>query len=176
MSTIAGQPTGSRRVHDANLSRLPAFKPAAPPPASTAGSRERGGKIVFEVPFTSAMTGTDMELLGRQLNMASHADHKLPVDPNSPAVGRLDDYSSLILERGEGEDRWVLRGRTWGSPSTRTVHEWHVRTALIARQLDPSVPVPARADADVTEPPVRPVGKASSGRLSHLRRRLVGMQ
>lgn len=172
MGTIAGQPTGSRRIPDAPDNPVRAFKPGDPPKRD---AREHGGKLLFEIPFTSVLTGTDMELLARRLDLASHADRKLPVNPNSPAVARLDGTSTLTLKRGEDEDRWLLEARSWGTPSTRAVHRWHVHVAVVAHQLDSSVQVPERIGPQTPEPPLRPVGKASSGRLSHLRRRLVGL-
>ncbi|MDE3133411.1 MAG: hypothetical protein KGL15_05040 [Acidobacteriota bacterium] len=106
--------------------------------------QHRGGTVVFEIGLTSAMSGANLELLRRQLAMTTHVEHKLPVDPNSPGHARLDQDTSLLLERGPGQDRWVLQARTWGSPSARTVHDWQVRVAEAARRLDPQVARPER--------------------------------
>lgn len=103
-----------------------------------------GGTVVFEVRLRTSMTGRDLELLRRQLAMTTHVEHKLPVDPNSPAHAALDQSSSLLLEHGAAEDQWILQARTWGEPSPRTVHDWQVRVALVACQLDPSVAIPDR--------------------------------
>lgn len=57
----------------------------------------------------------------------------------------LDYWSRLFLVRGEADGDWSLEARTWGNPPEPLVHDWNVRAALAARQLDPRVPVPPRA-------------------------------
>lgn len=137
--------------------------------------QHHGGTVVFEVPLTSAMGGSDLELLRRQLAITTHVDHKLPVDPNSPGHAQLDQDSSLLLERGVGSDRWVLQARTWGRPSPRTVHDWQVRVAQVARRLDPQVSVPGRMPPAPPATPLRPVGRAANARFAAARRRLTGL-
>lgn len=156
----------SRRRSDSSAPRPAAF-PIDP--------HHHGGTVVFEVPFRSSMTGSDLELLRRQLDMTTHVEHKLPVDPNSPAHARLDQGSSLLLEHGAADDRWILQARTWLKPSARTVHDWHVRVALVAHQLDPAVVILDRLPVAPFDPSRRPVGHAASRRLAALRRRLVGL-
>jgi hypothetical protein len=56
----------------------------------------------------------------------------------------LDSWSGLFLERGAGQDEWVLEGRTWDDPPESAVYELHVRAALAAKKLDPTVQMPAR--------------------------------
>ena len=82
--------------------------------------------MLFEVPFTSAMSDPDLAVLARVLDLSTHMQQKMRPDPNSPGVARLDHFSGLFLERGGDEGRWVLEARTWGDPAPRSVHEWHV--------------------------------------------------
>jgi hypothetical protein len=112
--------------------------PAAPP-------HHRGGVVLFEVPFTKAMSDADLAVLAHTLDLTTHMHPKMGPDPNSPGVARLDHYSGLFLERGEDEQHWLLQVRTWGRPAAQTVHEWHVLAAQAARLLDPAVPLPERA-------------------------------
>lgn len=114
-------------------------------PGKPVNPQRRGGEVLFEVHFRCAMGGDQLELLRRELNMTTHVDRKLPADPNSPAVARLDDASSLLLERAPGRDSWVLQARTWLAPSQETIRAWHLRAALVARQLDPQVALPEPA-------------------------------
>ena len=145
------------------------------PAADPVNPHHRGGTVVFEVRFRSSMTGRELELLRSQLDMTTHVEHKLPVDPNSPAHAQLDQGSSLLLERGAAEDQWVLQARSWSKPSARTVHDWHVRVALVAHQLDASVAIPDRLPVVPSNIAQRPVGRAANRRLAPARRRLVGL-
>lgn len=171
MTTATRSPSPSQRRRAAH--RRPSQTAAEAP--SPAGTPRRGGTVVFEIPLTSAMHGSDLELLRRQLAMTTHVEHKLPVDPNSPGHAQLDQDSGLLLERGPGQDRWLLQARTWGRPSPRTVHDWQVRVAQVARRLDPQVAPPARLPREPAAVPVRPVGHALNGRLAAARRRLTGI-
>lgn len=121
------------------------------------------------------MSGSELELLRRQLGMTTHVDHKLPVDPNSPGHAQLDRDSSLLLERGLVDGQWVLQARTWGRPSKHTVHEWHVLAATVVRRLDPTVALPGPIPAESYAVSVRRVGHAADTRLAAARRRLVGL-
>lgn len=110
--------------------------------------RRRGGRVLFEIPLHRSIDAAAAELLRRQLGMTTHAEQKLRPEPNGAAVARLDPWSGLFLEPAPGRDRWLLQARTWGRPSLPTVHGWHLRVALVARQLDPRVMVPPRAPTD----------------------------
>ena len=144
-------------------------------PAASRRSRGRGGTVLFEVPFTSAMSDADLAVLARVLDVSTHMQQKLRPDPNSPGVARLDHFSGLFLERGADEGRWVLEARTWGDPAPRSVHEWHVLAAQAARQLDARVKLPARLPDVQPATPNRPLGRAANKRLASIRRRLVGL-
>lgn len=131
---------------------------------------------MFRVPFTSAMSDADLAVLARVLDLSTHMHPKMRPDPNSPGVARLDHFSGLFLERGAAEAQWMLEGRTWGSPAPKTIHEWHLLTAVAVRQLDASVTVPEPLSD--TRPRTRDgtLGQAANGRLIHLRCRLLGLR
>jgi hypothetical protein len=99
---------------------------------------------LFSVPFHSAMTDSDLDRLRTSLDLVLYTDPKPGVSGASPGVARLDLWSGLFLEPGGGKEEWALEARTWGDPPAASVEEWHVRAALAARELDPSVPIPAR--------------------------------
>ena len=126
----------------------------SPSPTPTAARHGRGGTVLFEVPFASAMTDHDLALLAHALDLTTHMFPKMRPDPNSPGVARLDHFSGLFLERGETERQWVLEARTWGNPAPETVHEWHLLAAGAAHQLDPSVKFPERLPRIEVEPPI----------------------
>ena len=157
---------GARRVAAAGSGRVP---------AASRRSRGRGGRVLFEVPFTSAMSDADLAVLARVLDLSTHMQQKLRPDPNSPGVARLDHFSGLFLERGADAGRWVLQARTWGDPAARSVQEWHVLAAQAARQLDARVALPERLPDVQPATPDRPVGRAANKRLASFRRRLVGL-
>ena len=137
----------------------------------------RGGRVLFEVAFHSAMTNADLARLARTLDLSTHMVQKMRPSPNSPGVARLDHFSGLFLERGAAEGEWLLEARTWGIPAPESVHEWHLLAAGAARQLDPTVttpePLPFRQAR--VEVPDRPVGEVLNRRLAGFRRRLVGL-
>jgi hypothetical protein len=144
-------------------------------PASSRHSRQRGGTVLFEVPFTSAMRDSDLAVLAHVLDLSTHMYPKMRPDPNSPGVARLDHFSGLFLERRAEKGQWVLEARTWGDPASRSVHEWQVLVAQAARQLDPGVTLPERLPDSQLATPDRPLGEAANGRLASFRRRLVGL-
>lgn len=119
-----------------------------------------GGRVLFSVPFRSAMTNADVERLNRGLDMATHLQPKLRQGPAGPAVKRLDFSSGLFLSRGAEDDAWALEGRTWGTPAASAVRRWHVLAADAARELDPSVPAPQLPE----RAPERRVGGSDSAR------------
>jgi hypothetical protein len=111
-----------------------------PTPAPSAGRVRR--RTLFSTPFTSSMTDADIARLQRELDLVTYLSPKPGVGGASPGVVPLDFWSGLFLEHGPGDGEWVLEARTWGDPPAPLVHEWHVRAALAARQLDPTVPIP----------------------------------
>lgn len=158
-------------------SRLPTGDATtAHPAAPSVQPHGRGGKVLFEVPFTTAMSDADLALLARVLDLWTHMYPKMRPDPTSPGVARLDHFSGLFLERGANEGQWVLQARTWGNPAPQSIHEWHLLAAQAARQLDPRVTLPERLPATHRETPDRPLGQAANKRLARLRRHLVSLQ
>ena len=135
----------------------------------------RGGKVMFHVPFRSAMSDADLVVLTHVLDLSTHMYPKMRPDPNSPGVARLDHFSGLFLERSADEGPWILEGRTWGKPALETVHEWHLLAAQAARQLDPDVALPEPMHDTRPSTPDRPLGQAANKRLARLRRRLAGL-
>ncbi len=145
-------------------------------PTAAPSRHGRGGRVLFEVPFASAMGDSDLALLARTLDLSTHMVQKMRPDPNSPGVARLDHFSGLFLERGETEGQWVFEARTWGNPAPETVHEWHLLAAGAAHQLDPTVKTPERLPGSQIELPDRPVGEVLNRPLAALRRRLAGLR
>ena len=177
MSAIAPpKPRRSRSDHVPTPRTLSARDAgAAPAPLPYANPHRRGGKVMFQVPFRSAMSDADLAVLARVLDLSTHMYPKMRPDPNSPGVARLDHFSGLFLERGADEGQWMLEGRTWGKPAPQTVHEWHLLAAQAARQLDPDVTLPEPMPNTHPSTPDRPLGQAANTRLARLRRRLVGL-
>jgi hypothetical protein len=152
-------------------------EPSLTPTTPTASRHGRGGRVLFEIPFHSAMTDADLARLARTLDLSTHMVQKMRPSPTSPGVACLDHFSGLFLDRGEAEGEWLLEARTWGSPAPESVHGWHLLAAGAARELDPRVKAPERLpvrDARV-EVPDRPVGEALNRRLAAFRRHLVGL-
>lgn len=113
-----------------------------------------GATTLFTVPFASAMSAPDVALLVRELDLVTNMHRKMFDSPASPGVARLDFESGLFLLRDGADGRWVLEARTWGHPSPRIVHGWHVQAADAARQLDHTViPVPLDAAGRRRVPP-----------------------
>ena len=104
-------------------------------------------RVMFTVPFQTAMSDSDAHRLNSVLGMSMHLRPKLRSSPASPGVSRLDFVSGLFLLRGERPGDWRLEGRTWGAPAPETVHGWHLVAAAAARLVDPGVPVPPRLAA-----------------------------
>lgn len=98
-------------------------------------------RVMFTVPFESAMSDSDLHRLTSVLGMTTHMHPKLHPSPANPGVSRLDFFSGLFLLRGERPGEWRLQGRTWGAPAPETVHDWHVVAADAARLVDAGVPV-----------------------------------
>jgi hypothetical protein len=117
---------------------------AAPVAAAATARRYR---VMFVVPFQTAMSDADTHRLNSVLGMDTHLHPKLRASPASPGVSRLDFFSGLFLVRGDGPQDWRLEGRTWGGPAPQSVHGWHLVAADAARLLDPTVPVPSRLES-----------------------------
>jgi|SRR5579884_309045 len=135
----------------------------------------RGGRVLFEVPFTSEMSDADLARLARVLDLSTHLHPKQRPDPTSPGVARLDHFSGLYLEPGDSDGEWVLEARTWGKPAPESVHEWHLLAVDAARELDPTVTSPERLPASATPIHDRLVGEVNSRRFADFRRHLTGL-
>lgn len=168
MAAIPTPTAAPRRRHSADAPRAPRppTADASPAQAPAAGrqSHGRGGTVLFEVPFTSAMSDSDLAVLARVLDLWTHMYPKMRPDPNSPGVARLDHFSGVFLERGADEGQWVLEARTWGQPAPQSAHEWHVLVAQAARQLDPRVTLPDRLPDLHRQTPDHPLGQAANSR------------
>jgi hypothetical protein len=144
-------------------------------------TKPTSGRVLFEVPFASAMDDRDLALLARTLDLATHTQPAVRPRQergprhDTPGFARLDHYSGLFLRRGLVEGKWLLEARTWGRPAMQSVHEWHVLAAGAAHALDSTVTYPERLDADAREIPDRPLGHAANKPLARIRRRLVGL-
>jgi hypothetical protein len=124
-------------------------------------------------PVPSTMSDPDITRLARTLDLATHMHPKLNNSPVSLGLARLDFASGLFLARGSSEGRWILEGRTWGHPSPQAAHDWHLRSAAAAHQLDPTVTLPARLAAVASGAPRRPPSRAASKHSAGLGRRLL---
>lgn len=176
IATPTATATPPRSANARSARRLPTrHSRPAHVPAPSVDARGRGGTVLFEVPFTSAMSDSDLALLACVLDLWTHMYPKMRPDPTSPGVARLDHFSGLFLQRGPDEGQWVLQGRTWGAPAPHSVHEWHLLAAQAARQLDPRVTLPARLAGTQPETTDRPLGQVANSPLAHVRRRLVGL-
>jgi hypothetical protein len=175
-ATTAATPKRGRSPHARTTDALRAHHAgtmqAAAPGIAPHG---RGGRVLFEVPFTSAMHDADLALLARLLDLSTHMYPKMRPDPTSPGVARLDHFSGLFLKRAPDQDQWVMQARTWGNPAAQSVHEWHLLAAQAARQLDPRVPPPERLPDTHRHIADRPLGQAATKRLANIRRHLVGL-
>jgi hypothetical protein len=136
---------------------------------------QRGPRTLFEIPFHSSMDDGEAARLHKALDLVTYLSAKPGVSGGRPGVVPLDLWSGLFLERGEQQGEWQLVARSWGDPPEQLVHEWQVRAALAARELDRTVAVPAIEPRASDETPLRPVGRAANRRLARLRRRLTGL-
>jgi hypothetical protein len=130
---------------------------------------------LFQILFATAMSDPDIALLARTLDLTTHMYPKMHPSPNSPGVARLDHFSGLFLERGRADCHWVLEARTWGHPAPKSIHEWQLIAAGVARLLDPTVALPQRLAAVPPEHPTRPPGRAANKRLARIGRRILGL-
>ncbi len=117
--------------------------------------RSGGRQKLFSIRFKSSMSDTDASRLQRELDLVTYLTPKPGVSGASPGVVRLDDWSGLFLARGHNDGEWILEGRTWNDPPQPVAHDWHLRAALAARALDPTVQIPppleqSRQDAILT--------------------------
>ena len=89
--TAVAPPTAAgrlRRSFHAPEVRRPPTLDACPwrVPAASRDSTGRGGTVWFEVPFTSAMSDSDLAVLARVLDLSRPMYPKMRPDPNSPGV------------------------------------------------------------------------------------------
>ena len=164
-ATDTPTPRRSRSDHAPTSRPLPAGNAGASPALGYANPHGRGGVVMFQVPFRSAMSDADLAVLAHVLDLFTHMYPKMRPDPNSPGVARLDHFSGLFLERSADQGDWTLEGRTWGKPAPETVHEWHLLAAQSARQLDPDVTLPGPMPDTGPSTPGRPLGQAANKRL-----------
>lgn len=170
----AVSPRSDQRRTRRSVPRTP--RPTVPAPPSPS-SDQRGGRVLFTVPFASAMADPELARLRRVLDISTHMQPKMRPDPASLGVARLDHRSGLFLERATGEGQWLFEARTWGQPAPDTVHEWQLLAAQAARQLDPQVTLPQRLGPSQQSPAaVRAPGTAENKRSARLRRRLAGVR
>lgn len=141
-------------------------------PAPAAGAGARGGIQLFEVPFASAMSDSNLGLLAHALDLTTHMDPKVRPSPNSPGVVRLEHFSCLFLKRRAAEGQRVFEARTWGHPATHIVHEWQLLAADAAHQLDPTVTRPERLIARSAQAPTHSRDPGRKQTLARIRRRL----
>lgn len=95
----------ARAVRAPSHPRRPSARRASSQPRDAVSPHGRGGTVIFEVWFTSAMTDADLDLLRRRLDMTTRPEQKMRPDSNSPGVARLDHWSGLFLERGANDGR-----------------------------------------------------------------------
>jgi hypothetical protein len=148
--SITTKPTPSTNRHASRGSAVRqtvARAHPAPHPTPTAGPPAGDAVTLFEIPFVTAMSDSDLALLARTLDLSTRMHPKLRPRHNSPGLARLDHYSGLFLNRGVVEGQWMLEARTWGRPAAQSVHEWHVLAAGAAHQLDSTVTLPERLSA-----------------------------
>lgn len=152
-------------------------EPEPPPDAETSAAPRPGHRrTLFTIPFKSSMTDADVARLHTALDLVTYISPKPGVSGASAGVVPLDFWSGLFLGRGNGENEWLLEARTWGNPPESIVHEWHVRAALAARELDPTVQVPRPERVAAAQIPTTTVGRASNKRLSRFARRLLRLE
>jgi hypothetical protein len=151
--------------------------PGAPPnpEPGSAGSPSAGRPVeLFTIPFASGMSDRDLSVLTRAADLTTRGASA--TSPREQRVGpaRLDHHSGLFLAAGADEGHWLLQARTWGRPSSESVHRWNVMAAGAARRLDPTVAIPdRRADTSLPLSDTH-VGSVSNKRFAAFRRRLVG--
>ena len=102
------------------------------------------------------MADADVARLRASLDLVTHLSPKAGTFGISLGLVPLDSWSGLFLERGAGEDEWLLEACTWENPPESVIHEWHMRAALAARELDPTVPLPPRETAPAEQAVTRP--------------------
>ena len=124
-------------------------------------STPAGRRGLFSIPFKSSMTDADLARLQRELDLVTYLSPKPGVSGASPGIVQLDFWSGLFLARGAGEGEWVLEAHTWGNPPAPLVHDWHVRAAVAAHELDPTVEIPQPLRTTGAEPRSRPSGRDS---------------
>lgn len=137
----------------------------SPPSPDTSSAR-----VLFRVPFDSAMSDADADRLRGALDMALCLHPKHPAVRPPLGVARLDFHSGLFLVHGESEHEWALEGRTCGEPADEVARGWELEAILAAGRLDPGVPfpIPPRRNR------VAPESRRWQRRRQRLRRRRSG--
>ncbi len=95
-------------------------------------------RTLFSIQFQSAMDEDDSARLRAQLGMTTNFQRQHPAVEPPLGCAQLDADSGLFLAR-EGEDRWALQCRSWGSPSAKAVERWRLSASHVVHQLDASV-------------------------------------
>jgi hypothetical protein len=96
-------------------------------PAHVSGpssGRPRVATTLFEVPFASAMSGLDLALLERTLDLSIRMHAKMHPRPDSPAFVRLDHYSGLLYAALDGWRREMVER---GSELLQSASSWRTR-------------------------------------------------
>ncbi|HEX5309067.1 MAG TPA: hypothetical protein VFW38_08300 [Solirubrobacteraceae bacterium] len=122
------------------------------------------------------MSDADIAVLTRELDLTTHMHPKLHDSPVPPGLTRIDFYSGLFLERDANEGHWVLEGRTWGNPPSWFVHDWHIRAAAAARQLDPTVTIPDGVSAPAPVTPTVPLARDANKRVARPASHVPGLR
>jgi hypothetical protein len=86
---------------------------AAPVAAAVTTRRYR---VMFVVPFQTAMSDADIHRLNSVLGLDTHLHPKLRRSPASPGVSRLDFFSGLFLVRGDRPRGMATGGSHVGRP------------------------------------------------------------
>jgi hypothetical protein len=167
--------SGPSRAAEASRGSSRAVEPS-PVTARVPRPQPRAAVTLFEVPFASVMSDSDIALLVRMLGLSTRMHTNTSSRHDSAGFARLDHYSGIFLKRGVIEGEWLLEARSWGRPASQCVHEWHVLAAGAAHQLDHAVSLPEVLHASPNEIRNRPLGRAANKRLARVRRRLVGLQ
>lgn len=178
MSITHAQPASRHQGDLARIGGELVSSEEKPPPAPSCAISS--GRVLFEVPFATALTDPDLAQLTRRLALSTRSPamsgpRNSPRRHNVPGFVRLDHDSGLFLRRAAVDGDWLLEARTWGAPAAQAVQRWHVLAAGAARELDPTVNLPRRLEPDARTIPDRPLGRAANKRLAGFRRRLVGL-
>ena len=144
-------------------------------PAPGIAPHGRGGRVLFEVPFTSAMGDADLALLARLLDLSTHMYPKMRPDPTSPGVARLDHFSGLFLERGADQRPMGNAGPHLGKPCSPERPRMASARRPSGSPARRRVTLPERLPDTHIQIADRPLAQAATKRLANIRRHLVGL-